>query len=100
STADVLEESIRATEQQKQAAEQVSAAMVQIRTAAEQLAAEGRARAEAAETVTALVADLERGLERPSMGAQDGANGDGAGGDATRSGSPGAQLAGAGDGQA
>ena len=49
STADVLEESIRATEQQKQAAEQVSAAMVQIRTAAEQLAAEGSKRTDSAQ---------------------------------------------------
>ena len=44
STADVLDESIRATEQQKEAAEQVSAAMVEIRTAAEQLAAEQQER--------------------------------------------------------
>ncbi|HEY2142032.1 MAG TPA: hypothetical protein VGG98_08230, partial [Solirubrobacteraceae bacterium] len=80
STADVLEESIRATEQQKEAAEQVSAAMVQIRTAAEQLAAEGRQRAEAAETVTALVGELERGLERPTLSAPNGA---GPGGEST-----------------
>ena len=61
STADVLDESIRATEQQKEAAEQVSAAMVQIRTAAEQLAAEGRQRAEAA-------ADGERADRRSRAG--------------------------------
>jgi hypothetical protein len=74
-----LEESIRATEQQKQAAEQVAAAMVQIRAAAEQLAAEGRQRAEAAEVVTTLVGRLERGLERRGPGAMT-QNGTGPGG--------------------
>ncbi|HSS04992.1 MAG TPA: hypothetical protein VLK89_07390, partial [Solirubrobacterales bacterium] len=75
STADVLDESIRATEQQKEAAEQVSAAMVQIRTAAEQLAAEGRQRAVAAETVNGLIADLEQGLDDLTrLAAQDAAD--------------------------
>jgi hypothetical protein len=37
--------------------------MVQIRTAAEQLAAEGRQRAEAAETVNGLIGELEHGLD-------------------------------------
>ncbi|HET7485225.1 MAG TPA: hypothetical protein VFJ64_07585, partial [Solirubrobacterales bacterium] len=73
STADVLDESIRATEQQKEAAEQVSAAMVQIRTAAEQLAAEGRQRAEAAETVSGLIGELEQGLEELNRLAAEGA---------------------------
>ncbi len=63
STADVLDESIRATEQQKEAAEQVSAAMVQIRTAAEQLAAEGSQRTDAAQQVEEQVAGLEKTLE-------------------------------------
>jgi methyl-accepting chemotaxis protein len=58
----VLEESIRATEQQKQAAEQVSAAMVQIRTAAEQLAAEGSKRTDSAQQVEEQVTRLERTL--------------------------------------
>jgi methyl-accepting chemotaxis protein len=58
----VLEESIRATEQQKQAAEQVSAAMVQIRTAAEQLAAEGSKRTDSAQQVEQQVTHLERTL--------------------------------------
>jgi hypothetical protein len=95
----VLEESIRATEQQKQAAEQVSAAMVQIRTAAEQLAAEGRARAEAAEKVTTLVADLERGLERPALRGSNGAGEDVAVGADAASRSAGRHANGAGDGR-
>jgi hypothetical protein len=37
--------------------------MVQIRTAAEQLAAEGSQRAQAAETVNGLIAELEGGLD-------------------------------------
>jgi hypothetical protein len=44
--------------------------MVQIRAAAEQLAEQGRQRAEAAETVTTLVGRLERGLERRGPGAR------------------------------
>jgi methyl-accepting chemotaxis protein len=62
STADVLDESIRATEQQKEAAEQVSAAMVQIRSAAEQLAAEGSQRTDAARQVEEQVSHLEQTL--------------------------------------
>ncbi|MDX6643373.1 MAG: hypothetical protein QOD76_1335, partial [Solirubrobacteraceae bacterium] len=55
-------ESIRATDQQKEAAEQVSGAMVEIRTAAEQLAAEQQQRAASAERVNTLVDDLEHKL--------------------------------------
>ena len=62
STVDVLDESIRATDQQKDAAEQVSGAMVEIRTAAEQLAAEQEERATAAQQVDKLVEDLEKQL--------------------------------------
>jgi methyl-accepting chemotaxis protein len=62
STADVLDESIRATEQQKDAASQVSGAMIEIRTAAEQLAAEQLARAAGAADVEALVGSLEQVL--------------------------------------
>ena len=54
-------------------AEQVSAAMVQIRTAAEQLAAEGRQRAAASETVNGLIGDLEEGLEELNRLAAEGA---------------------------
>ena len=59
STVDVLDESLRATDQQKEAADQVSAAMVEIRTAAEQLAAEQQERAGTAQRVDTLVDDLE-----------------------------------------
>jgi methyl-accepting chemotaxis protein len=62
STVDVLDESIRATDQQKEAAEQVAGAMVEIRTAAEQLAAEQTERTATAERVDGLVEDLERKL--------------------------------------
>ena len=68
STVDVLDESIRATDQQKEAAEQVAVAMVEIRTAAEQLASEqhrahGRGRA-----VDGLVEELEREARRARRG--------------------------------
>jgi methyl-accepting chemotaxis protein len=62
STADVLDESLRATDQQKEAAEQVAGAMVEIRTAAEQLAAEQQERATTAQRVDELVDELERKL--------------------------------------
>jgi methyl-accepting chemotaxis protein len=62
STVGVLDESIRATDQQKEAAEQVSGAMVEIRTAAEQLAVEQEDRASTAERVDTLVDDLEEKL--------------------------------------
>ena len=51
----MLEESILATQQQKSAAEQVAAAMVQIREAADQLAAEQEQRVATAERVDELV---------------------------------------------
>ena len=59
STADVLDESIRATDQQKEAASQVSGAMLEIRTAAEQLATEQQGRADSAASVEALVGTLD-----------------------------------------
>jgi hypothetical protein len=58
----VLDESLRASDQQRVAAEQVSGAMVEIRTAAEQLAAEEQLRAATAEKVDGLVDELERKL--------------------------------------
>jgi methyl-accepting chemotaxis protein len=64
-----LDESIRATEQQKQAAEQVAAAMVQIRAAAEQLAAEGPKRTDAAQRVAEQVSHLQRTLSEHGMSA-------------------------------
>jgi methyl-accepting chemotaxis protein len=59
STAEMLDESIRATDQQKEAASQVAGAMVEIRTAAEQLATEQQERATSAARVEALVEELE-----------------------------------------
>jgi methyl-accepting chemotaxis protein len=62
STAQMLEESILATQQQKSAADQVAAAMVQVREAADQLAAEQSERVVTAERVDELVTELERTL--------------------------------------
>jgi methyl-accepting chemotaxis protein len=59
STATMLEESILATQQQTSAADQVAAAIVQIREAADQLAAEQEQRVATAERVEHLVDDLE-----------------------------------------
>ncbi|MDQ6750440.1 MAG: hypothetical protein M3Z33_06810, partial [Actinomycetota bacterium] len=56
-------ESLRATQQQREAADQVSSAMVQIRTAAEQLAAEQQQRTGTAQQVTKVVAELYARLE-------------------------------------
>jgi methyl-accepting chemotaxis protein len=79
STVDVLDESIRATDQQKEAAEQVAVAMVEIRTAAEQLASEQHERTVTAERVDGLVHELEHMLARhglaPANGAPAHANG-------------------------
>ena len=61
-TADVLDESIRATGQQRDAASQVSSAMVEIRTTAAQFAAEQQARAASAADVERLVGSLEKVL--------------------------------------
>ena len=62
STATMLEESIFATQQQKSAADQVSTAMVQIREAAGQMAAEQELRLQTAENVDDLVRKLEDAL--------------------------------------
>ena len=62
STVEMLEESILATQQQKSAADQVAAAMVQVRQAADRLAAEQAERVVTAERVEELVAELERTL--------------------------------------
>jgi methyl-accepting chemotaxis protein len=72
STADVLDESIRATEQQKDAASQVAGAMVEIRTAAEQLAAEQQERAASAAGIDELVGGLEQLLEQHGIAVRNG----------------------------
>ena len=72
STVDVLDESIRATDQQKVAVEQVSGAMTEIRSAAEQLAGEERERASTAQRVDTLVEQLEQKLEGLSAVAANG----------------------------
>lgn len=58
------EQSLGATDQQRDAAEQAATTMSEIRTAAEQLAAEQQRRAEVAEEVEDLVSQLERALEQ------------------------------------
>jgi methyl-accepting chemotaxis protein len=67
STASMLEESILATQQQKTAADQVAAAIVQIRAAADQLAAEQAQRTATSERVEQLVGELETTLDRVSL---------------------------------
>jgi methyl-accepting chemotaxis protein len=62
STADVLDDSIRATEQQQDAAGQVAGAMVEVRTAAEQIATDQVQRASSAQQVEVLVGELEQQL--------------------------------------
>ena len=72
STATMLDESILATQQQKSAADQVATAIVQIRAAADQLAAEQTQRAATSERVEQLVHELECSLEGSSPGTADG----------------------------
>jgi hypothetical protein len=59
----MLDESILATQQQKSAADQVAAAIVQIRTSADQSAAEQTQRAITSLRVDELVGELERSLQ-------------------------------------
>jgi methyl-accepting chemotaxis protein len=72
STAGVLDESIRATDQQKEAASQVAGAMVEIRTAAEQLATEQQERAASAARVEELVVGLEQLLVHHGVAVRNG----------------------------
>jgi len=72
STVDVLDESIRTTEQQKEAASQLSTGMLEIRTAAEQLAAEQEGRAATAGQVEELATNLERVLDEHGLSLQNG----------------------------
>jgi predicted RNA-binding Zn ribbon-like protein len=62
STATMLEESILATQQQKSAADQVAAAIVQIREAADTLAADQAGRDANSEQLETLVEELEAAL--------------------------------------
>jgi methyl-accepting chemotaxis protein len=62
STSTMLEESILATQQQKSAADQVAAAIIQIREAAGQLAAEQAQRASTSERLETLVEELDSTL--------------------------------------
>jgi methyl-accepting chemotaxis protein len=59
-----LDDSLQATEQQREAAEQVAAALQEIRSAVEQLSAEQSARVETTAQVEALASDLDALLER------------------------------------
>jgi hypothetical protein len=67
STGTMLEESILATQQQKSAADQAATAIVQIRAAADQLAAEQTQRAATSERVEQLVGELEHTLAGVSV---------------------------------
>jgi hypothetical protein len=58
----MLDESLLATQQQKSAADQVSIALVQIRDAAGQIAAEQVQRAQSSERLEALAAELQVAL--------------------------------------
>ena len=68
-TGEELEQSLLATAQQKQAADQVAAAMAEIRTASEQLSAEQAQRLQTTEHVEGLVRELEQMLERYGVSA-------------------------------
>jgi DNA-binding FadR family transcriptional regulator len=63
STVDVPDESIRATDQQQEAATQVSATMLEIRRAIEELASEQVQRAATAERVETLIRGLTETLD-------------------------------------
>jgi methyl-accepting chemotaxis protein len=63
STASMLEQSILATQQQRSAADQVAEAMIQIREAAGQLAADQTQREETSQRLDDLITDLEQTLE-------------------------------------
>jgi hypothetical protein len=63
STAAMLEQSILATQQQRSAADQVAEAMIQIREAAGQLAADQTQREGTSGRLEDLIAELERTLQ-------------------------------------
>ena len=72
STGEELEEGVRATEQQKQAAEQVSVAMTEIRSAAEQLSAEQKGRLETTERMERLSVELQEMLDQYGLSVANG----------------------------
>jgi methyl-accepting chemotaxis protein len=72
STILATEQSMAATDNQKEAAAQAASTMVEIRRAAEQLAAEQQQRAGTAERVEELVSGLEQMLERYGLRAPNG----------------------------
>ncbi|MDP9259218.1 MAG: hypothetical protein M3Q31_22080 [Actinomycetota bacterium] len=63
STASMLEQSITATQQQRSAADQVAEAMIQIREAAGQLAADQTQREGTIQSLEELIADLKQALD-------------------------------------
>ena len=73
STAGVLDDSIQATEQQKDAASQVTSTMLEIRKAAEELAGDQRQRAAVTDQVDALVRELEQTLAQHGLVSANGA---------------------------
>jgi hypothetical protein len=60
-----------ATQQQRSAADQVAEAMIQIREAAGQLAADQTQRDEAGRRLEDLIAELEQTLDRPARNESD-----------------------------
>jgi methyl-accepting chemotaxis protein len=62
STATMLEESLHAAQQQKTAADQVDASILQIRQGADQLASAQSQRASTAERLESLVDEIENAL--------------------------------------
>lgn len=73
STAGVLDDSIQATAQQKDAASQVTGTMLEIRKAAEELAGGQRQQATVTEQVDVLVQELEQTLAEHGLAASNGA---------------------------
>ena len=71
STARMLEESIMVSQQQKTAADQVDAAVQQIRDAADQLAVEQAQWAATAERLEKLIEEIERALQDGGLAAHD-----------------------------
>ncbi len=72
-TAGVLDDSIQATDQQKDAASQVTSTMLEIRKAAEELAGDQRQRAAVTDQVDVLVQELEETLAQHGLAATNGA---------------------------
>jgi hypothetical protein len=75
STGEELESTLRATEQQRSAADQVSQAMAEIRSAAQQLAAEQDRRLDTTRQVEELVERLEQTLRAVGLEVEVSGNG-------------------------